>query len=131
MNEKNLDHSHGHLEQDNLDSFTLIIEKKLDKKQEQENIKNCISKVIESLGKKIIEVGPGIIGHIKGRIEMKDKIRFSFVDEKQGVEFEGNINSEEKIDELEIKILAVVPVGGKELKKIKKKTKEEVDKCFN
>lgn len=111
------DHNHekrhpheNHLENDNLNSFSLQEKITFKNPVSQGEIKDRVLKIVSKIGKKCIEQGADIIGHIKGRIEMEEILRFSMIEPEEGIETDGDIKETLETDQATIKILAVVPL---------------------
>ncbi|RZN61788.1 MAG: hypothetical protein EF811_04480 [Methanonatronarchaeia archaeon] len=115
-------HSHeNHLEKDNLNSFTLTGSYEFDEETTQNEIIIQVEEILNWLGTEAISLGAPVIGHIKGWVEMEDKVRFSLVMPEEGVDLGGDFNSDLPVDSYEVKLLAVIPLEDSKLSSLKKK----------
>ncbi|KXB07595.1 hypothetical protein AKJ51_00885 [candidate division MSBL1 archaeon SCGC-AAA382A20] len=120
------EHLENHLEADNLHSFSFEENLTFDTPVPQGEIRNRVFKIVNRLARRCIEEGADLIGHIKGRIEMKENLRFNLIESEEGVKTDGDIQEDLKTKEVAVKILAVVPLQKEILDNIRKKAREEL-----
>ncbi|WGI17753.1 hypothetical protein [Methanonatronarchaeum sp. AMET-Sl] len=130
----NQDHKHeenehvGHLEKDNLNSFTLTGTYELSNSLSQSRVMDEVGGIVNWLGDEAIGHGAPVIGHIKGWVEMQDKFRFSFVNVEEGVDLDGSIDPEVMVSKFSFKMLAVIPLDDSKLDVLRSDVERELEK---
>lgn len=118
-------HNNSHLEADNLNSFSIFEKLTFENPITQGEIKKWVLKLVRETGNECIEQGAPVLGHIKGRLEMEDIIRFSLVQPEVGVQTDGDIDEALGVKRASIKILGVVPLKEQILDNIGEKIRKK------